>query len=80
MMYYRCKCGFSTAWGSMPPYQCDRCPKCGSDLASHPDHHREPKPHDMQPTEVQTDAGPATLSRCRFCHRTQAQIDKVEAA
>ena len=79
MMFYRCKCGESTAYGSMPPYPCDSCSKCGSDLALHPDHHQEPKPHDMRPTTVATDAGPAILTRCGWCGKTKAQIEEEAA-
>jgi hypothetical protein len=45
MLYYRCKCGNSTAFGSMPPNPCDGCSKCNTTLALHPDYHRVPEPH-----------------------------------
>lgn len=77
MRYYRCKCGKNTAYGSMPPYQCSKCEDCGSDLAEHPDHHREPKPHDFSDVQkVQTDQGEMTVTHCRYCGRTKAQIDR----
>lgn len=72
-MYYRCKCGEITAWGSMPPYPCSKCDKCGSNLATSPGAHTDPLPHDFVAREVPTDKGPATLSRCRWCGLTRAQ-------
>lgn len=32
MQYYECRCGLSTAFGSMGPYECDECEKCHSRL------------------------------------------------
>lgn len=79
MRYYQCKCGALKYWGSMPPPACDWCIKCGSNPARGPDGHRaEPIAHEMEPTTVQTDSGPATLSRCRHCHFTRAEIDAME--
>lgn len=78
MQYYRCKCGNREAYGSMPPYACDKCEKCGSDLSLHPDYHQEPKPHDFSAVEnVQTDQGAATITRCRYCSRTREQIERA---
>ena len=74
MIYRRCKCGEHEAYGSIPPPRCSRCEKCGSDLATSPDDHLEPLSHDFQPEPVETDAGGAVLSRCRYCHRTRKQI------
>jgi hypothetical protein len=34
--YYRCKCGDSQAWGSMPPEPCEECPKCQTTLETVP--------------------------------------------
>lgn len=47
MQYYRCKCGKSESWGSMPPRKCDGCPTCNTTLAPHPDYHKEPDPHEF---------------------------------
>lgn len=58
--------------GSAP---CRRCDKCGSDLAESPDTHIEPRPHLMVPGTVHTDAGEATLTRCRWCLRTRAELE-----
>jgi hypothetical protein len=78
MQFYRCKCGKSRCWGSMPPSPCAKCKHCGSDFAQAPDAHREPLPHEFVPQMVQTDDGPKPLSRCRFCCLSQAEIDKRE--
>lgn len=75
MRYYRCKCGNSTSVGSIPPYPCSKCEDCGSDLAEAPQWHSEPVPHDMHPTQVATDGGLVTLTRCRWCGITQAELD-----
>lgn len=45
MMYFRCQCGKSTAFGSMMPQRCVGCPNCNTTLTSHPDCHKEPEPH-----------------------------------
>lgn len=49
MRDFRCKCGKATAYGSMDPGPCATCEDCGSDLASAPNLHREPAPHDPGP-------------------------------
>jgi len=78
MIYYRCKCGKQEAWGSMPPNQCDGCSECGTTLDTHPELHRTPTPHDFVATNVATDEGPKPLSRCRYCHRTKAELTRSE--
>lgn len=78
MLYYRCKCGKREAWGSMPPPQCAICPECKSDLALSKDSHSEPKPHEFEETDVQTDEGVKKLSRCRWCDKTRKQIQEME--
>lgn len=79
MQYYRCKCGNCEAWGSMPPYRCSQCKECNSDLAMHPDYHQEPVPHDFSSVDtIEVDGGTATITRCRYCHNTQKQINKQE--
>lgn len=81
MQYYRCKCGASEAWGSMPPYACSKCSKCGSDLAQAPGLHGEPKDHDFSYVEkVQTDQGEMTRTRCQYCHRTRDEIERERKA
>ena len=80
MQYYRCKCGKSTAYGTMGPNPCDGCYECGTTLDQAPELHRTPEPHQMEPTTVQTDDGQAVLHRCRWCGKTQAQIDKTRSA
>lgn len=74
-MFYRCKCGRAQAWSSMGVSLCDVCPDCGSNLALGPDSHRDPAPHDMALVqEIATDQGKATITRCRHCHLTAAEI------
>ena len=79
MRYSRCRCGELEHWGSgMSPHRCARCPKCGSDIASGPSSHGEPLDHEFVAHEVETDEGPKPLSRCRYCHRTRSQINKMD--
>jgi hypothetical protein len=64
----------------MGPDVCDRCEKCGSDLATHPDAHAvNPQQHDFRAVAVNvvTDLGTlsGTVTRCRFCGKTQAEIE-----
>ena len=65
MIYYRCKCGKSTAYGSYGPSRCLVCPECGSTLASHPDYHAEPIEHDWQPRFDERTGRP----KARVCDR-----------
>lgn len=77
MLFYRCKCGASTAIGSMSPDRCATCDECGSDYATSPAGHGDPVPHDFSKvSQVATDEGPKPLTRCRWCHMTQSEIDK----
>lgn len=62
MQTYRCECGESVAWGSMPPAPCSGCPKCGTRKEWCPKvegepgkvyvpkagNYRQPEPHDWQ--------------------------------
>lgn len=75
MVYYRCKCGYSEAWGSMPPPACAQCPQCKSDLSPGPNSHREPKAHVFLPQPVETNEGVKHLDRCQYCNRTRKQIE-----
>ncbi len=74
MKYYRCKCGFSEAYGSMSPSRCTKCKKCGSNLAGSPDSHIDPTPHELVAYPIESDQGGATLSRCKWCRRTKKQL------
>lgn len=75
MIFYRCKCGKAKCWSSMGPTRCFKCDECGSDLASGPENHREPLPHEFVETKVTTDYGEKTLTRCSHCMKTKAQIE-----
>jgi hypothetical protein len=59
MRDYACECGRSTGYGSMSPAPCRGC---------------SAEPHKLQPTEIETDDGPATLTRCQWCGKTKAEI------
>lgn len=78
MRYYRCKCGDSSAFGSMPPDRCAWCEKCDSSLAEASDLHRERVPHDFSSVQsLKTDQGDATITRCRWCHLTSDEIARA---
>ena len=79
MQYQRCKCGNIQWWGETP--RCASCDDCGSGPGYGPDTHREPEPHDFSSVEgIQTDQGAATITLCRYCHNTRAQIEKRRQA
>jgi len=81
MRFYRCKCGESEAYGSMPPYRCSKCSKCGSDLAESPESHREPVPHEFEDCPQQDANGDILhYHRCKWCHRTKFQIAREETS
>lgn len=67
MQFYRCKCGEASSHGSMPPPPCRGCKKCGTTLATHPENHSKPEPHQFQAKMVDTDEGPKPLTRCEWC-------------
>ena len=46
MQYYRCKCGESVAFGSMPPQDCEGCVECNTTLEQHPDNHKPLAEHE----------------------------------
>jgi hypothetical protein len=81
MQYYRCKCGIMESYGSMSPPQCMKCGSCGSDLATAPDRHHEPKPHKFETIQtVQTDEGDKTLTLCNYCHKSKRDIEDEQKA
>lgn len=69
MLSYRCKCGESRAYGSMPPEPCHECPICHTTLETHPDLHRRALDHDWHTAYVQTDEGMKPVTTCRWCGR-----------
>lgn len=76
MQYYRCKCGKREAWSSMGVTQCQGCPECGTNLTQHPDDHKDPLPHDYSShIEQMGPAGPIQVPVCRYCHKTQWEIE-----
>lgn len=78
MLYERCKCGLVEVWSSgEPPMLCTPCEKCGAVPATHPSLHPEPVAHEFSMVEsVDTDEGPMTLHRCKYCLRTPAQVEE----
>jgi hypothetical protein len=77
MQYYRCKCGFCTAYGTMSPAPCKVCPKCKSTYAQHPDQHAEALPHHFVTEHVPTDHGPMPRTHCNVCCRTKTELDAL---
>ena len=74
MMNYRCKCGKSTAIGSMQGPQCDGCEECGTTLEIHSSMWQTPEPHKFEERKVETDNGRAVLSRCAYYHKTKKEL------
>jgi len=72
MIYYRCKCGNSTSYGSMPPSPCCGCSECGTTLDTTPAFHSVPEPHDFI-TEYDRKTG-EPYKRCRNCCQTEKEI------
>ena len=81
MRAWQCECGKIKWFGTDNPPQCEFCEKCGTTVAGSPDCHKtERTPHEFYVTQIDTDEGPKPLSRCRYCHRTKAQIGlQIEA-
>lgn len=66
MQYYQCKCGNTQSYGSMGPSPCAKCDDCGSGVGFR-SFISEAKEHDWVETQVDTDAGRLTLTRCTWC-------------
>lgn len=78
MRYYRCRCGKEEAWTTIGVTACNWCAACGTTLAESPEGHSEVRtPHRLEATTVRTDEGDATLSRCKWCGRTRADLEKA---
>lgn len=77
MNFHRCKCGEKQCWESgMPPPRCTPCEKCGTVPGPGPNAHPDPIPHEFTAvSEVETDEGMKKLTRCRWCHKTKAEIE-----
>jgi hypothetical protein len=76
MRYYRCECGDITSWSSMGVLPCDGCKKCNTTLETGPKDHKVPEDHVFEPYPVETDEGPKSLSRCKYCLRTKKELEK----
>ena len=78
MQYLRCKCGKLEAWTSGEKLaECLGCKECGTTLNTGSNQHKAPMPHEFIDTSVETDNGPAVLSRCKYCYRIKKQIEKA---
>jgi hypothetical protein len=77
MQYYRCKCGSSESHTSMGVPRCESCPKCGSDLAQHPDDHREPAAHRWAP-DFDSHTGERKPDVCLACHGKRTDGGQTE--
>lgn len=78
MQNYGCKCGDLQGWGSMSPPACHGCPVCGTrpKWDQDPGPHQSPQPHDYSATiEQRSVDGPITVPVCRYCSRTQWEIE-----
>lgn len=71
MRSYQCKCGFITGSSSMGFPACTTCEKCGSTLATGPDSHPEPIPHDWQTMYDENTGKP--YRRCKRCMKREKQ-------
>lgn len=78
MRYYRCKCGRTESFGSMPPARCFGCKECRTRPALAGVEPWALEPHNYVTEMVETDAGEAPLTRCRWCGRSKRFIEGVE--
>ena len=80
MQYWKCKCGKSEFYGSgMGPSPCQECPDCHTTVSQSPEGHKRAVPHEFNVHQVETDEGMKPLSRCRWCLKTKAHIEKESA-
>jgi hypothetical protein len=73
MIGYRCKCGNRWASSSMGMQDCQGCPKCNTTLASHPNYHKAPAPH-----EFITRYNPKTGEPYEVCNKCYDRKDELE--
>lgn len=75
MQLYKCKCGESFSWGSMPPKKCRGCPKCDTvpALAGLP--HRKPEPHKFVTRYDEITGKPYEV--CLVCHERKGNEDSI---
>ena len=77
MQFYRCRCGKSKSWGSIPPANCVACGECGVTLAQSPDGHAEPAPHEYVTVyDRHTGAPHQECTRCRKALPSQETVTK----
>jgi hypothetical protein len=81
MIRYRCKCGESTALGTMDPPACEGCEKCHTRLVpaqlfnDADEEFLKPLPHEWSTQMVETDEGMKPLTRCIMCHRSRKELE-----
>jgi len=74
VIFYRCKCGQTEAWGSMPPSPCTGCSTCKTTLEASPGAHSQPIPHEFVERFDHKTGKPYDL--CTICLRTRWEIEK----
>ncbi len=77
MIYWRCRCGAREYWESgFPPADCNACEKCGTTLATGPEGHREPVPHEWE-QRFNPRTGEPDRRTCRRCHSSERIPDAL---
>lgn len=61
MQYYRCACGQTESFASIPPFPCEACPNCGTTLGQQPNDIHRPIPHRYD-----------VWRRCACCHISES--------
>lgn len=78
MQHTTCKCGKYQQWSSgMAPQPCMGCKECGT-IPGYPPQ-KPVQPHEFVAEDVETNEGSRQLDRCRWCHRTRAQVAKMDS-
>lgn len=70
MKFHQCKCGARQYYESgMPPQPCQGCSKCGTTLATRPDGHKTPEPHDFE-VRYDSKTGKPKRQICKRCYES----------
>ena len=79
MQNWRCKCGESTAFGSMWPQDCEGCNQCNTTYAQHPDHHKIREPHEWKIRYNENTGKPYQMcNKCSHIDRESYDISKIK--
>ncbi len=80
MRVWRCKCGETETFGSMPPRQCQVCQKCGGTMLRGLDgNYRQAIPHDVVvETTRQEHGGNVSEKKRTYCARCFETLDSEE--